>query len=67
MENFNERSLRLSQNIAKFIKAIDDEIDWFITSFREKDPKRRTLARTIFYEKLKERQQLVKEMHEQYK
>jgi len=64
MENFNERALKLSQDIGRLIKAIDDEVDWYIASFREKDPKRRILARTIFYEKLKEREQLVKELNE---
>jgi hypothetical protein len=63
MENFNERKLNLLQNIGKLIRAIDGEVDWYIASFREKDPKRRILARTIFYEKLKEREQLVKEVY----
>ncbi|EKE12881.1 MAG: hypothetical protein ACD_13C00134G0042 [uncultured bacterium] len=63
MENYNERKLNLLQNIGKLIKVIDDEVDWYIASFREKDPKRRMLARTFFFEKLKERERLAKEAY----
>ncbi|PIS13837.1 hypothetical protein COT65_01945 [Candidatus Shapirobacteria bacterium CG09_land_8_20_14_0_10_47_13] len=67
MENLNERKLRLLENIGKLIKAIDDEIDWFISSFMEMDPKRRTLARNLFYQKQEERAQLAKEAYERFK
>ena len=54
MENFKEQKLELLENIGKLIKAIDDEVDWFIASFTEKDPKRRSLARFISEEKEEE-------------
>jgi len=63
MENFNGRKLKLLENIGKLVKAIDDEVDWFIASFTEEDPKRRLLARTFFYEKKKEQERLAKEAY----
>ena len=44
MEIFNERKLNLLQNIGKLIKAIDDEVDWYIASCTEKNPIRRKLS-----------------------
>jgi hypothetical protein len=67
MENFNGKKLKLLENIGKLSKAIDDEVDWYIASFTEKDPKRRVLARNFFYEKQKERVQLAKEAYERFK
>lgn len=67
MENFNERKLKLLESIGKMVKAVDDEIDWFIASFTEKETKRRALARIYFYEKQKERVQLAKEVYERNK
>lgn len=67
MESFEEQKLRLLENIGKLIKAIDDEVDWFIASFREKDPKRRVLARFMSEEKHEELVCLAKEAHERCK
>lgn len=67
MESFDERKLELLEKIGKLIKVIDFEIDWYICSFKEKDPKRRALARSFFYEKQKERVQLAKEAYERSK
>jgi len=67
MENFNERKLKLLENIEKSVKATNDEIDWFIASFVEKDPKRRALARTIFNQKRREQIRLAKEAYERFK
>lgn len=67
MENFNERKLNLLQSIRRLVGAIDDEVDWYIASFTEKDPKRRILARTFFVEKQKERERIAKEEYERYK
>lgn len=67
MENFNEQKLSLLENIGRLIKAIDDEVDWFIASFREKDQKRKTLARYISDKKEEELARLVKEIYEQFK
>ena len=64
MENFNDKKLELLENIGKLSEAIDDEVDWYIASFTEKDSKRRALARNFFYEKQKERVQLAKEAYE---
>lgn len=63
MDNFNERKLKLLKNIGKLVKAIDDEVDWYIASFTEKDPKRKLLAKTFFIEKQKERERLAKEAY----
>ena len=67
MENLSVQILKLLDNAGKIVGAIDDEIDWYIASFREKDPKRRALARNFFYEKQKERVQLAKEAYERTK
>jgi len=67
MENINNQKLKLLQNIGKLSKAIDDEVDWYIASFTEKDPKRKALARNIFYQKQKERINLAKEVYERSK
>jgi len=67
MESFSEQKLKLLSEMGKLTKAIDDEIDWYIASFREKDSKRRALARNFFYEKQKERERLAKEAYERFK
>jgi len=67
MENFNGQELKLLEDIGKLIKAIDDEVDWFIASFQERDPKRRALARFMSEEKHKELVRLAEEAHERYK
>lgn len=67
MENFNERKIKLLEGIGRLVKAIDDEIDWYIASFTEKDSKRRLLARTFFFEKQKERERIAKEEYERFK
>jgi hypothetical protein len=67
MENFNEMKLKLLEDIEKLIKAINDDIDWFIASFREKDSNRRVIARYFSSKKEKELAQLAKEVYEKYK
>lgn len=67
MKDINENKLELLSEIGKLIKTIDDEVDWFIASFQEKDPKRRTLARFMSDEKQEESMRLAKEINEQYK
>lgn len=67
MKNISERGIELLESIGKSVKAIDDEVDWYIASFTEKDPKRRLLARTFYFEKRKERVQLAKEAYERFK
>ena len=56
----------LLKNIGKLIKAIDDEVDWYIASFREKDSKRRRLAREIFLQKQKETVLLARRLNGKY-
>ncbi len=67
MGNLNERKLNLLQSIGRLVRAIDDEVDWYISSFTEKDPKRKLLAGTFFVEKQKERERIAKEEYERYK
>lgn len=67
MENFEVQKLRLLEDIGLLTKAIDDEVDWFIASFTEKDPKRRIFARFMSKEKNKELIRLAEEVYEQYK
>lgn len=67
MENFEEQKLILLENIGKLIKAIDDEVDWFIASFTEKDSKRRALARFMSNKKQEELIQIAKEAYERFK
>ncbi len=67
MEDFNEQKLKLLEDIEKLIKVIDDEVDWFIASFQEKDPKKRALALFMSGEKNEELVRLAKETYEQYK
>ena len=49
------------------MQAIDDEVDWFIASFSEKDSKRRLIARTFSNEKRKELKRLAREAYERFK
>jgi hypothetical protein len=63
MENFNERKLKLLKNIGKLVKAIDDEVDWYIASCTEKSPIRRKLAKEMFHEMEKRLRQLAKEAY----
>ena len=67
MENFNVRKLKLLQSIERLKKIIDDEVDWFIASYREEDPKRKLIAKTMFEEKRKERIRIAKEENEKYR
>jgi hypothetical protein len=67
MENFNEQKLRMLEDIGKLTKLIKDDIDWFIASFQEKDPKRRVLARFMSDKKQVETTKFAKELYEQYK
>ena len=66
MCNFKEKKLRLLEDIGRLIKAIDDDVDWFIASFKEKDLKRRAIARYFSKEKQKELARLAKEIYERY-
>ncbi len=49
------------------MQAIDNEVDWFIASFTEKDPKRRFIARTFSDEKREELKRLAGEAYERFK
>lgn len=60
-------AVELLKYIGKFIKLIDDEVDWFIASFTEKDPKRRMIARTFSNEKRKELKRLARGAYERFK
>lgn len=63
----NEKKIKMLQDIGNLIKAIDDDVDWFIASFSEKDPRRRAIARYFSDRKQEELTQLAKEVHERYK
>lgn len=67
MDNLNEQKLKLLESIGKLTGAIDEEVDWLIASFSEKDRKRRLLARIFFVEKQIQRVRLAKEVYEQFK
>jgi len=67
MENFSGKKLRLLEDIERLVKAIDDDLDWFIASFQEKDPQRRALARFMSDKKEDELKLLAKEVYERYK
>lgn len=67
MENYYVLKTKLLESMWKLQHAIDDELDWFIASLTEKDKKRRVLARTIFFEKQKKREQIAKEAYEQFR
>jgi len=66
MKSHDERKLELLENIEKLCCAINDELDWFIASFREKDSKRRRLAREIFLQKQKETVLLARRLNGKY-
>lgn len=66
MENFNMQKLGLLEDIGNFIKAINDDVDWFIASFRENDPKRKAIAKYFSKEKEKELKRLAGEFYEKY-
>lgn len=67
MDNNSYKKLKLLETTEKLSKAIDDEIDWYIASFIQKDPNRRALARSFFFEKQLERLRLAKEAYERSK
>lgn len=67
MENLIDRKLQLLVNIGKVVKSIDDEVDWYIASFSEKETKRKLIARNIYMEKHNERVCLAKEMYGKYR
>jgi len=67
MENLDEQKLRLIGDVERLLKAINTEIDWFIASFQEKDPKRKALARFMSDKKQEECIRLAKEVYERYK
>ncbi len=68
METIVEHQIfKLLEKIGKLIKAIDDEVDWFLASIEENDPKRRILARFMSDKKREELARLTKEINEQYK
>lgn len=66
MKNFNIKKLELLKSIDKLVKAIDDEVDWFLVSSNEKDLKRKEFARKMFFEKKKETKSIAKEEYEKY-
>jgi len=66
MENYSYRIFKLLENIGKLVKAIDDEVDWFVASIQEKDPERKTLARFMSDKKEEALAKLVKEINGQY-
>jgi hypothetical protein len=67
MGNSEERKIELLKDIGKLRKSIEDEVDWFIASFMEKNPKRKFLSRYMFGEKQKELKQLAGEIYERNK
>jgi len=67
MENLDEQKLRLIGDVERLLKAINTEIDWFIASFQEQDPKRRALARFMSEESHQQLVRLAKEVNERYK
>lgn len=67
MENLSDKKLRYLKSIDKLIKAIDDEVDWYLASSREKDLKRKEFARKMFLEKQKGTKQTAKEEYERFK
>lgn len=67
MENLYVLKTKLLESIWRLQRAIDDELDWFCAYLTEKDPKRRKLAREMFFEKQKERERIAKEEYERCK
>lgn len=56
----------LLRDIHQTMSLIDDDVDWFIASFSEKDPRRREIARYFADKKHKELVQLAKKNYEKY-
>lgn len=67
MQNLNEMKIELLKNIDRLCMAIDNEVDWFLVSSSEKDPKRKSFAKNMFIEKQKETRQIAKEEYERFK
>lgn len=67
MQTPNERILMLLKDIWRLIKAVNDEVDWYIASISEGDRMRRMVARVISDEKQRELTDLAGEMYEKYK
>lgn len=57
----------LLKSIGRIVTAINDEIDWFIASIQEKDPKNRELARFMADKKEQELIHLAEEAYERHK
>lgn len=61
-----DKILELRSDIQKVIDAIDNEIDAYITSFEEKHPARRGLARSIYLVRKQEAIEITKKMVKKY-
>ena len=51
----------------RLIKAIEDEIDWFIARIQEQDPYKRNLYHTIWLNKRSKLRKIVEEVYENIK
>lgn len=56
-----------STSIAVLIKAIEDEVDWFIARIQEQDLRKRELYHTIWLKKRDELREIVEEVCENFK
>lgn len=63
MENLSDKKLWYLKSIEGLIKAINNEVDWYIASCKEKDPMRRKLAKEMFLEMENRLKQLAKEAY----
>ena len=67
MKSLNVKSIELLESAKKLIRAIDNELDWFIASFKEKDLRKRAIARYFLNRKRRELTQLAREAYEKYR
>lgn len=64
---FFMRAIEIEQLVSKIKKAIDDEVDWFIAYFQEKDRHKKEFYHSMFLSKQTKRLETAKEIYEQLK
>lgn len=66
-KHMEQTEFNLQMEVNKLVKAIEDEVDWFIARIQAQDPYKRELYHTIWLRKRGELKEIVKEVCENLK
>lgn len=61
MASLSNQKLNLLQSIGRLIKAINDEVDWFLLYVREKDKNQKRLFYSIYLSKCEQLRRIAAE------